>query len=226
MNFPIPNNAADMLLYIWKIIDLPSIPKADLLYSLSFDLFLFPPEKATIFVDKVITSKMLIKDENQNLSLSKALEQNLNSWQNERKKTILSKLLSAKQAEDQKKAISLENGSGFNVLLKAFLDKGTINRAVTVSNSALSIDNLDPNNGIIKVTVAGTKEETYYIDIDINKKILKHNCHDFQARRAENKKFCKHLVKLFLVLKEKNEKDGVFFLNAIAETINEWNFSD
>ena len=97
---------------------------------------------------------------------------------------------------------------------------------MAISNSDLNIDEFNPNKGTIKVSIAGKKEESYYITIDINKKNLLHNCHDFQTRRAQNKKFCKHIAKLFLLLKEKNEKDAEYFLNQIAENINDWDFSD
>jgi hypothetical protein len=226
MNFPIPKNAPDMVLYIWKIIDLPSIPMNDLLYALSFDLFLLPPEGAEGFINKAITSKYLVNDENSNLSLSQNLKKRLETWQNKRKATILSKILTAKKATLQTKDMNIDNGSGFNVLLKAFLDKGTINRAATVSNAALSINEVNPTNGTIKANIAGKKEDSYLIVVDVNKKLLIHNCHDFQERRAQNKKFCKHIVKLFLILKEQDEKTAVFFLNQIAENVNEWAFSD
>ena len=169
MNFPIPKNAPDMLLYIWKIIDLPSISMNDLLYSLSFDLFLLPPEGAANFIDKAIRSKILIKDEDNNLILSQNIQKRLETWQNKRKDSILSKILAAKQADHKKNNMNINNGSGFNVLLKAFLGKGTINRAATVSNAALSIDNFNRKDGMIKVSIAGKKEDSYYIEIDINK---------------------------------------------------------
>ena len=57
-----------------------------------------------------------------------------------------------------------------------------------------------------------------------NEKILKHDCHDFQTKRAQNKKFCKHLAKLFLLLKEKDEKRATLFLENITKDVNKWDF--
>ena len=55
MNFAIPrNNTSEMLLYIWKIIDLPYILYDDLVFRISFDLYLDPPEKAKIFINKIV----------------------------------------------------------------------------------------------------------------------------------------------------------------------------
>ena len=95
------------------------------------------------------------------------------------------------------------------------------NGQITISNSSFEILEYDYSKGIINSKVAGSKEESYVIEINTNEKILKHNCHDFESRRAENKKFCKHIVTLFLILKEKNEKIADSFLNKIAEEIGD-----
>ena len=60
MTFPKPKNATDMLLQIWKIVDLPSILKSDLIFKISFELFLFSPEKAISLINRAIQSKILI----------------------------------------------------------------------------------------------------------------------------------------------------------------------
>ncbi len=222
MKFLLPKNAPDLILHIWKIIDLPSILMSDLFYTLSFELFLSPPEKAKLLINKAIQAKILTKDEKGNLSLSHNLEKRFNTWQKNRKETISSNLKKAK--EIPQKIIASEGESGFNVLFKAFSDKGTINRAVTISSSAITIEKCDPIEGIIKATIAGKKEDSYIIDINVSDKQLSHDCHDYKTRRAEDKKFCKHLAKLFMILKTENEKDAEYFLNQIAENIDEWQF--
>ncbi|GAJ10706.1 unnamed protein product, partial [marine sediment metagenome] len=116
------------------------------------------------------------------------------------------------------------NLNKFNTLLKAFLDRGTLNRAVTVSDSAFNIIKFDPKSRIIKAEVTGSKDALYNIEISINDKFIKHNCQDFQTNRAKNKTFCKHLAKLFLLLKKKNEKSALFFLESITNEINNWDF--
>jgi len=77
-----------------------------------------------------------------------------------------------------------ENDSNYNTLLKAFLDKGTINRAAILSDENFNIKEFDYNNGIITVEVVGIKESSYNIEINTKNKTLVHNCHDFQERRA------------------------------------------
>jgi len=226
MNFAIPRkNASELLLFIWKIIDLPHISITDLLYKISFELFLLSPEKALEFIQNSIKSNFLIKDDNDYLKLSLNLDKKLKTWHLERKNIILRKSNSGRKIGSLIDDLKLERGSDFSTLLKAFLDKNTINRVATVSNDAFKINSLDFDKGFIKAEVVGSKKETYLIEIDTKSKTLLHNCHDFETRRAENKKFCKHLVKLFLLLKEKNEKSIVAFLNKIAENIDEWEFS-
>lgn len=226
MNFAIPRkNNAEMLLYIWKIIGLPLISLNDLLYKISFELFLLPPVEATDFISNCIDKKYMIKDDNQNLKLSNTLNQKLKNWQNKRKNVILEKINSAKKIAKLKNDIEKKDTSHFNVLINSFVDKGTLNRSVSVSDAAFELLTYDRDKGMIKSKVAGSKEESYIIEIDTNQKILRHNCHDFETRRAENKRFCKHLTKLFLLLKEKNENTAEFFLNDIAESIDKWDFS-
>lgn len=226
MNFAIPrNNASELLLYIMKIIDLPYTTINDLLYQISFELFILPPDKAVEFIKITIKNGLLKEDANQNVSLSQNLKNKLKSWQLKRKKTILNKLNSRINKSSTTNIDKYEKDTNYNTLLKAFLDKGTINRAATISEAAFNITEFDSNKGIIKANVSGKKEDSYDIEINTKKRTLNHDCDDFKTRRAENKKFCKHLAKLFLILKEKNEESATKFLKEIAKNINEWKFS-
>jgi len=225
MNFAIPRkNETDFLLYIWKIIGLPIISRNDLIYEISFKLFFDSPEKAKLFVDKSIKNTYLVKDDNENLSLSQNLKKNLKSWQIKRKKALLNKIINRNDEISVKNNKIFENDSNYNALLKAFLDKGTINRAAILSEDNFIIKEFDYKNGIIRVEVVGIKESSYNIEINTKSKTLVHNCHDFQERRAANKKFCKHLAKLFLLLRDKDSASALKFLREIAENINEYKF--
>ena len=225
MNFSIPrNNFREMLLYIWKIIDLPYIPLNDLIYRISFELFLFAPNKAKSFIENCIANKLIIKDDKQYLLLSEVLSKELNSWQKERKKLIIEKVNSRLKISEIEDGIGTNNISNFSVLLKAFTDKGTLNRSVSISNAAFEILKFDNERGIIKATVSGSKEEPYIIEINTNEKFIRHNCHDYETRRANNKKFCKHITKLFLILKEKNNDSAELILKKIAEEVDNWDF--
>ncbi|MFX1571332.1 MAG: hypothetical protein ACFFB0_01150 [Promethearchaeota archaeon] len=225
MNIKIPrNNNSEMLVYLWKIIDLPSISLYDLLFTISYELFLFPPKKARSLIKSCIKNQLLIIDNENNLKLSLLLENRLKNWQKKRKNDIINKF------NDYKSIIHLQNeiktglSTNFNNLIKRFIDAGTLNRAAAISNSSYKLNEIDTKKGIIKSKVAGTKEESYIIEIDMNNKFIRHNCHDFASRRATDKKFCKHLIKLFLLLKDKNEDIALFFLNDLVENIDDWDF--
>ena len=226
MNFAIPrNNNSEMLLYIWKIIDIPTISQNDLLYKISFELFLFPPNEAISFINNCLDNQLLVKDNNLNLTLSKNLNQQLKNWQKKRKKAVLKKIVSSKQITQIQSDTGKEKSTNFNVLINSFTDKGTLNRSVSISDTAFEILECDSAKGILKSRVKGSKEESYIIEINTKKKLVCHNCHDFVTRRADNKKFCKHLTKLFLLLKDKDETIAEFFLSKLAENINTWDFT-
>ena len=108
--------------------------------------------------------------------------------------------------------------------LKALLDKGTINRAVAESDNGYQFKLVDSNQKIIKAKVQGSQKIPYTIDINVVEKVIKHNCHDFRTKRAVNKKFCKHLAKLFLLLKIKNADLTLYLLESITKDISNWNF--
>jgi len=226
MNLAIPReDNTELLLYLWKIIDLPYITLNNLLYKISYELFLIPPDKASIFVKENLKSNFLTKDDNGKLSLSTSLNEKLITWQKKRKNEILEKINTAKKTAQMTSIIEKDETTSFSILLKSFVEKGTINRAANISSTDFDIKELDPRKGVMKSTVSGSKEEPYYIEIDINKKLLKHNCHDFETRRSKNKQFCKHLARFFLLLKEEKEDSAEFFLKDLAENIDKWEFS-
>lgn len=225
MNLVIPRkDIKELVLYIWKIIGLPKISQEDLLFKLSFDLSIFSPKEAANFITKSLDHKFIIEDRHKYLRLSPDLEKQLNFWQKKRRDEILNKIELNRAQTQLKNNFEKDSSSKFNILLRAFLDKGTLNRAVTVSETSINLITFDFNKGILKANIEGTKPDPYTVEIDIKAKILKHDCQDFQTKRSLNRKFCKHLAKLFLILKDKNEKLATAFLKEISDYINEWEF--
>jgi hypothetical protein len=223
ISFP-RNNLKEMIIYIWKIIEYSQISKKELLYRLSFNLSLFSPEEAQIFIEKSIENNYLLEKGKDLIELSPELEKKLKNWQNERKDAILKKIKENKEAVQIKENFRKNKKSTFNILLKAFLDKGTLNRAVTISDDSIRISIFDVSKGILKAQISGSKEKPYIVNINTEKKSLKHDCQDFQTKRLANKKFCKHLVKLFLFLKENDEDSAKELLEAITDNIEDWGF--
>jgi uncharacterized Zn finger protein len=225
MDLKIPReNESELLLYIWKIIDLPEITFRDLLYTISFELFLMTPEKTVTFIQKALKTNYLVRDSENNLRLSSEFQKKLDSWQQKRRQSILRNISQSKKQEETIKSLKKNKTTDFNTLIKAFTDKDTLNRAVTVTDASIKILNLDENKGIIEAKISGSKDEPYTIKIDANQQFLKHNCGDYVKKRAANKKFCKHLVKLFLMIKSRDENSTIYFLKKISENINNWEF--
>lgn len=213
-------------MYIWKIINLPYISFNDLLYIISFELFLYNPKEAEEFITNAIKRKYLIQDDNNNLRLSENLSLELKGWQENRKNEILQKINSIKRKNELEYQFQQNNKSEFNILLKGFSDKPTLNRAVSILGSAFKFQLINLNKGLIKASVRGSEDQPYIIEIDSNNKSIMHNCHDFQTRKSKEKRFCKHLVRLFLLLKEKDETSSVSLLKKISVEIEEWDFSN
>jgi hypothetical protein len=222
VNFAIPRgNTSEMVLHIWKIIELPSIQQDDFMSIISFELFLFSPKEAKEFINVAIHEGYLIQEGDERIKLSESLNLELNKWHEKRKKQISEKLKDINDFKDESKSNDINK---FKILLKALLDKGTINRAVIESDSAYKFRFIDSGQKIIKAEVQGSQKIPYNIEINISEKEIKHNCLDFRNKRAENKKFCKHLAKLFLLLKIKNADLASYFLESITKDINNWNF--
>ncbi|TFF99071.1 MAG: hypothetical protein EU541_05870 [Promethearchaeota archaeon] len=226
MNLKIPQkDPQELCLYLWKIIDLPKISKKELLYNISFKFFLISPTNAKKLINLSLKKGYLKLNQDKTISLSQTLENQLKSWQKTRKsKIIKQKELREKQISEIKEYNQTES-TDFSTILNAFSDKATRHRMVTVSEESFTIIKLDLEEGSIEAEVSGSKDKPYIIKIDTDEMILKHDCHDFIARRAPNKKFCKHLVKFFFLIKEKNEDLTINLLNKISDSINKWEFT-
>lgn len=226
MKFTIPrDNLSEMVLYIWKIIEYPQISLDELYYKISFDFFLYPPNETKKVIESAIKANYLIKTPDNNIKLSNNLEKQLKTWNLNQKDTIIRKIQQLQKQNQERTEFIEENKNQFNILLKALLDKGTINRAAGISDSDLKITEFSPQKGTLKATIKGSKEFPYDIEIDLNQKMIKHNCHDFETKRAQNYKFCKHLAKLFLILRKSDEGWANQALEKITTNIEEWTFT-
>ena len=94
----------------------------------------------------------------------------------------------------QKEAMKLS----ISQLLREFTDKGRISRAETIRSSSVSFEKRTPS--LIKATV-----RDYRIEIDLDKKTVRHDCEDWKKLVAE-KKICKHVVRVFLSLPQEISK--------------------
>lgn len=224
MDLTIPRkDLPEMVLYTWKIIRLPSIFQEDLLYKLSFELFLYDTNAAKNFINLAVEQGLILKTSHDELSLSEDLKEKLNHWQLLRKKEISEKLKSI-QILKKIESIPKEESTDFTILFKSFVDAATLSRIAPILHSDIHFVTKNLDKGIIKVKVKGSKDVPYSIEVNTEDKYIHHDCHDYETRKSQSKKFCKHLAKVFLMLKDEDEKKATILLNKIANQINEWNF--
>lgn len=221
MKFTVPSSLPELIFYIWKIIDLPTVNIDEFIHKTSFEYYLRPPKKTKVIVQNAIKQGLLIKDLNENLTLSQDLYDQFITWQETTKKEISEKMNIIKEFNESEK--SKDKKVNFGILLKTLLDSGTMNRGISVPTDSIKITQQDIENGVIEAKISGTDE--YKLIIDIKSKTLVHDCQDFISKRIKNKKLCKHVVKLFLMIKDENEPLSTKILKDIVENINNWDFS-
>ena len=118
----------------------------------------------------------------------------------------------------KKKAISevkvkAVEAKSLDELLLLFVNKSRLERGKAIPDSAVFFEIEDDR------IIAKVKE--YQIIIDLAKKAIWHDCADW-AKRIEEKKMCKHLVKLFYLLPE---EQSTFILKDISTNIDIWSFN-
>lgn len=102
---------------------------------------------------------------------------------------------------------------GVEDLLLKMTNKTRLNRAKKIKDQELTITKATDKEILAKI-------RKYTIKIDFNKKILTHNCQDWQ-KGLGIKRICKHIGKLFLQLP--SEK-SIFILKDIIKQKDKWQF--
>lgn len=98
-------------------------------------------------------------------------------------------------------------------LLRLFADEGRILNGRVMKNDELKDLKIEKQR-------ISTNIRDYTILIDEEKQRIFHNCGDWK-RRKQSKKFCKHLVRLFLSLSKLRSK---LLLKNISENLEDWTF--
>ncbi len=89
-----------------------------------------------------------------------------------------------------------------------------------------NVEQLEINGSKQGYTIIEGSIGEYVIKIDFNKKILTHKCDDFVHDKMRSKKFCKHISKLFMEIKnmdgEENSKEKLL---GMYQNLDRWDFS-
>jgi len=115
--------------------------------------------------------------------------------------------------ETKEKAEKILSERDIRKLLEVFAGSRRLERAIDMPNEMVRIDEIDDKHIVAKV-------KDYIIEINMKEKYIMHNCDDWH-KRVKEKKFCKHVCKLFLMLPEEL---SLKILGDIVKNIDEWKF--
>lgn len=104
----------------------------------------------------------------------------------------------------------------FNFMLKQFTEKKDLYKSASLKEEDYHISKYASSLQTLRVIVHRLGKEPYFIFINLAEKLISHGCGRFKELNTNNsKKFCKHLVKLFLILKEKEPDLSISILRHI-----------
>jgi predicted amidophosphoribosyltransferase len=116
-------------------------------------------------------------------------------------------------------------GMEFDNLLLYFSDLDLHREKKKIDKVCIKSLSVSENKQISSI-IKGTKKE-YRLIIDFEKKILNHNCTDFLMDRKWKKRFCKHITKVFLQMKEDYGLDySQNLLELIYQQLDKWIFEN
>jgi uncharacterized protein YecE (DUF72 family) len=130
-------------------------------------------------------------------------------------KSYAEKKLSTQTKKIQARMSTLDDWTteGVSDVLEVFTSKERLRRANEIKDKDIEVERL--NISTIKASV-----REYHIVIDLQNKVIMHDCADWD-KMAPEKKFCKHLAKLFLSIE--NIK-ALKILNLIRSDLSSWDF--
>ncbi len=98
-------------------------------------------------------------------------------------------------------------------LLRLFLGAARLQRAKEMDDSLVVVSTSAPEH-------IGGKVKDYVVDIDLSKRVILHNCQDWE-NNLDSKTMCKHLGKLLLTI---DEAKATNLLREVLRDMNQWTF--
>ena len=188
--FTIPRNPRGLIEYAFRALGKNSVSVKDLVFFLSFDLRQMPPSRAHDLVKKLQSSGHIVVEEGQ--------------------------VQLGPNIESEAQPTPVEDVAELGDLLKQFVSSPRLTRAVGMDDKALRFKQTASPPLRIEARVFGSQE--YSLVLDEAKKRIEHNCPDWR-RVSVLQRFCKHVAKLFLLLKQ---EDAVRILESLHE--GSWEF--
>ena len=98
--------------------------------------------------------------------------------------------------------------SDFKEIIKNLTNKNTRNRVKSIPDDYVQLFRIDKENGIVEAEIQGSQTILYKLNLNISlintSRVIDNDCPDYLTRKKQNNKFCKHIVKLFYVLKNQD----------------------
>ena len=227
MNFSIPSDKRQRILYIWKIIDSPSINIDELYNFLTFELFLAPLEEVKKIIGEALDLKFLVEDsKSEEVSLSDSLKVDFEKWQNEGEEKI--KKIHNILSNSWRSPIIIDEKMKFEILEDDLIDPASKKKASLFRSKALSIDKIDFKNeisGKIEDKDENGKLVSYEFSISPKNRKIIHSCPEYINIRKKQKKLCPHLGRVFIKLNIEHNEEILKLLEDIVEKREKWEFS-
>lgn len=226
MSFTPPNTLQDLLIYVWKIVDLPRINKDRLINMIALDLYLASPPNARELIMKAINTGLLLENpDTEEIWLSPALEKPVNDWQVEgieKRKQIQSML-----NEPWRSPIPLTDDLKFNVYIREIADVLVWEKALKIRSSMINANQEELKGkveGKIKNIDVETEEKSEYsFSIDFDHNIISHSCPEYDTLRKTQKKLCPHLAAVINRAYAKNKTQTMEIVRKMVLDWTKWN---
>lgn len=226
MAFSIPSDLRGIVLYWWKIIDRPQVVKDHLYNFIAFELYLTTLNKAKKMVEQAIKMGFLQEDDSMEyVSLTKDLQQELESWQiaGREKALKIQEQLEKDWLSDKKVTINQR----YNALLVDLIDPAIFEKSGTMRASWIKLESTinDPKiQGTARDYDENDNKVVYPFQIDLSDKIIAHNCPDFINLRQSKKQLCDHLGRVIIKLFSSDPEKTVELLETIVHNKSQWRF--
>ena len=227
MNFSVPSDKRQRILYIWKIIDSPSINIDELYNFLTFELFLASLEEVKKIVREALDLEYLVEDsKSEEVSLSNSLKVEFEKWQDKGENKIekINNIL----RNSWRPPIQIDEKMKYEIFEDDLIDPSTKKKASLIRSKALSIDEVDFVNSIsgnIEDKDESGKKISYHFVISPKIRKITHNCPEYIKLRKKQKKFCPHLGRVFIKLNTTNNEETLKLLEDLVEKREKWEFS-
>lgn len=227
MNFSVPSDNRQRILYIWKIIDSPSINIDELHNFLTFELFLAPLEEVKKIIREALDLKFLVEDsKSEEVSLSNSLKIDFEKWQDKGEEKI--KKIHNVLSKSWRPPIKIDEKMKFEILEDDLIDPASKKKARIIRSKALLMDKInftDEISGKIEDKDKNGKLVSYDFNISPKNRKIIHSCPEYNKLRKKQKKLCPHLGRVFIKLNNTHNEETLKLLEDIVEKREKWEFS-